>query len=334
MHRQVGARPLDTFPAIRSRNIDEVDHGLQSVYGAREFSLTGDYADFFVRANHWQARSISLSYCSYGARVQVLFPGASFYRQQFSVRGGAGVRIDRIWRQVTPDELCVVPAESDLEIDFRPGFEQLVLRIDADALHNKLSALIGATPAAPLMFAPSTRADSPAMEVLRRRLAFCVNELDSEDLLASPVAVAELEQLLILSFLRANANNYSKRIESCAHAPANWQVHRVEDYIEAHWDEPITIEALCQVTGLSARSIFHHFKRGRGMTPMEFVKQVRLDHAREMLERTGPGVTVTETAFACGFGNLSHFARDYAQRFGERPSETTQRSKSKRPSVS
>ena len=110
-------------------------------------------------------------------------------------------------------------------------------------------------------------------------------------------------------------------------SPTTWQVRRAEAYIEMHWNEPITITRLAQATAASARSIFYHFKTSRGQSPMSFVKQVRLDHAREMLESNGISRSVTQIAVDCGFGNLGHFAGDYFKRFGERPSETLKRSK-------
>jgi transcriptional regulator GlxA family with amidase domain len=106
-----------------------------------------------------------------------------------------------------------------------------------------------------------------------------------------------------------------------------WQVRRAEAYIETHWNEPITIASLARATAASARSIFYHFKTSRGQSPMSFVKQVRLEHARKMLESSGIDRSVTEIAVDCGFGNLGHFAGDYFKRFGERPSETLKRSK-------
>ena len=116
------------------------------------------------------------------------------------------------------------------------------------------------------------------------------------------------------------------------HSPMTWQVRRAESYIETHWNETITIGKLARATAASARSIFHHFKISRGQSPMSFVKGVRLQHAREMLQQTGSTHTVTETAIACGFGNLGHFSGDYFKRFGERPSETLRRSKCVLPS--
>jgi hypothetical protein len=53
---------------------------------------------------------------------------------------------------------------------------------------------------------------------------------------------------------------------------APWQVRVAEEYIEANWDQLLTIEALAIVTGASVRTIFHSFKRSCGYTPMDFVK--------------------------------------------------------------
>lgn len=119
--------------------------------------------------------------------------------------------------------------------------------------------------------------------------------------------------------------------------PITWQVRRAEEYIETHWNQPITIACLARATAASARSIFYHFKSSRGQSPMSFLKQIRLAHAREMLEKSGVGRSVTEIAIDCGFGNLGHFAGDYFKRFGERPSDTLKRSKyefaSQRPTI-
>ena len=41
-----------------------------------------------------------------------------------------------------------------------------------------------------------------------------------------------------------------------------------EDYIEAHWDKPITLELLSGITGASIRSLHEKFKQARGYSPM------------------------------------------------------------------
>ena len=324
MNSGARANPLDSFPAVRSRDPDQVEDALIRTYGAHRLTLPRR-SGLDVRANHWQSRNIGLSYCNYGGQAQVEFPGASFYRQQLALHGGAEIRIDGIQREVTLDETPVIPPNASLFYDFPANYEQVVLRVDASALTNKLAAMTGATPRRKLEFEPVTRVD--ALASLQRLLRFFMSELDTLGPEMPPVMLAELEQTLIASFLCSNPNNYSYLLNGTPRSATSWQVRRVEEYIEAYWQKPITIEALAQVASTSARSIFHHFKQSRGHSPMEFVKEVRLRHAREMLIRPDTNTSVTTTAFACGFGNLGHFARDYVSRYGERPSDTLKRAK-------
>jgi transcriptional regulator GlxA family with amidase domain len=108
---------------------------------------------------------------------------------------------------------------------------------------------------------------------------------------------------------------------------APWQVRRVEEYIEVHWDQPVSVEGLAVVANASARSIFQSFRECRGYSPMNFLKQVRLRHAKELLAKPVSSTSVTNVSFACGFGNLGRFANEYQKVFGETPSETLNRSK-------
>ena len=323
---EIGSRPLDSFPIIRSRNAEEVREAVFRSYGAR-ISLPRRAEDFEVRANHWQSQNLGLSYCNFGVPVKLEFPAASFFRQQICLRGSADISFGRIERQVTNEETCVVPFETLIGVAFGTGFEQVVLRIEADVLLNKLAALVGATPSRKLVFDQTTGANSSAIDQLRRMIMFLAGELDALGSKMPSLVLAELEQALIVSFIRNNPNNYSAFLDDRARPVASWQVRRAEEYIEAHWDQPITIEQLARATSASARSIFHQFKRSRGQSPMAFVKQVRLRHARDMLGRTDLHPSVTETALACGFSNLGHFASDYFKRFGERPSDTLKHGK-------
>jgi transcriptional regulator GlxA family with amidase domain len=138
----------------------------------------------------------------------------------------------------------------------------------------------------------------------------------------------------MVAFLCSNDNSHTHFLNQRPLQPAPWQVRQAEEYIEAHWDQPITVEALTVVTGASARSIFHFFKKSRGYSPMDFVRHRRLDHAKEMLTDPHKEQSVTDVAFACGFGNLGHFANYYQRKFGELPSETLRKTKTPRISKS
>ena len=208
MQDEIGSKPLNSFPIIRSRNAEEVREAVFRSYGAR-INLPRRAEDLEVRANHWQSQNLGLSYCNFGIPVELKFPAASFFRQQICLRGSAVVRFGQIKRQVTNEETCVVPSETLIGVAFGAGFEQLVLRIEADVLLNKLAALIGRTPSQKLVFDQTTRANNQASGHLRRMLMFLAAELDALDSKMPSLVLAELEQALIVSFIRNNPNNYS-----------------------------------------------------------------------------------------------------------------------------
>ena len=154
-----------------------------------------------------------------------------------------------------------------------------------------------------------------------------IAELDRENSGLSPLVLAELEQAILVAFLCGTSHNYSRLLDGRPRDSAPRQVRRSEEYIEANWNQPISLEALAVFASASGRSIFQSFKRHRGYTPMSFLKQVRLRHAREMLTKPNSDTSVTSVSFACGFGNLGHFANDYHEVFGEMPSSTLNHAK-------
>jgi transcriptional regulator GlxA family with amidase domain len=189
---------------------------------------------------------------------------------------------------------------------------------------GKLEALRGDHLTKQLKFDPS-KIRQEYNESLRRMLLFGIERLDSTDSKFHPVALAEFEQSVVVAFLCCTQHNYSKWLDQQSTAAAPWQVRVAEEYIEANWDQPLTIEALAIVSGASARAIFHTFKRSRGYTPMAFVKNVRLQHANAML--AAGATSVSDAALLCGFGNFGHFANYYRVKFGELPSQTLKRAK-------
>jgi len=185
--------------------------------------------------------------------------------------------------------------------------------------------MVGMPVSRDLEFAPP--ADGPEMRRLQRILLFLADQLDGAEAKIPDQVLAEYEQLVMVSFLTANRHNYSHLLDRAPRAPGPWQVRLVEEYIEANWRAPLDIETLAAVTGGSTRSIFKAFKEARGVSPMAFVKRVRLENARRELQRLDEYVSVIDVASQCGFLNPGHFARDYRLAFGELPSETLRQSR-------
>ena len=87
-------------------------------------------------------------------------------------------------------------------------------------------------------------------------------------------------------------------------------------YIERHFNQPITLEALADVYRSSVSKLSHDFKEKFGVPPLRYVVDYRLDYAKLLLENE-PQLTSKAVALASGFSDASYFARAYRARFGE-----------------
>jgi AraC-like DNA-binding protein len=94
------------------------------------------------------------------------------------------------------------------------------------------------------------------------------------------------------------------------------------DYIQAHLSDPIALTELENISGLSARGLQYAFRRRFKCTPMQWIREERLNLAHDRLRHAGPGNTVASVALSCGFTNLGTFSNLYLQRFQQFPSVT------------
>lgn len=94
-------------------------------------------------------------------------------------------------------------------------------------------------------------------------------------------------------------------------------VRRAIHWLRTHYAEPMRIEQLAQVAGMSETSLHRHFKAVTAMSPLQYQKQIRLQEARNLL--LVQGRDVAGVGFAVGYDSPSQFSREYARLFGRPP---------------
>lgn len=316
---------LEQFPVVRTQSADELRADLMRLAGVRSFDVRLGDGRLDARVNQHKLHDTSFFYATFGVPVRLEFPGADYFRLQIMLRGNAAAVVQGKRILAAPGECCAISSNEEVIQNDSADFAHLVLRISSDALITKLGALIGAQPKGPLSFQEPAGFVGEQARSLRRLALFLADELETCQSHLHALAVAEMEQAMIVAFLCWNRHNFSDLLDREPQAIAPWQVRRAEEFIAANWNQPITVEELAKAVGASVRTIFRSFKQSRGFGPMVFVKRLRLANAREILNRGDPSATVTGTALSCGFHNLSHFALDYRRAFGELPSETLNR---------
>jgi AraC-like DNA-binding protein len=315
--------PLSRFPAVRTHDVDELRQRMSGLFSVRWLDLGRGAHNFDGRLNHHQMQDIGVSYARYGCSFEASLSHGHSYLRGFPIRGRGRYLLSGVEGSISRDHGIVLGPGSEVRLNYSSDFEHLILRISPERLVSTLSSLIDRPIDPPLQMTTNVRPSEALAAAQHRLIEFVAGELDRTDNPLPNVVLAELEQVLVLSFLNCNFHNYSQFLqEGAVRFVAPWQVRLAEEYIEQNWDQPITVEALAVAAKTSTRSLFYSFKKSRGVSPMTFARQIRLRHAKQMLTSAGPEASVTSIAALCGFGNPGHFARHYHSAFGEHPSAT------------
>lgn len=88
-------------------------------------------------------------------------------------------------------------------------------------------------------------------------------------------------------------------------------VATVISYIERHLEEPLMAKALAAKFSVDERTLLRYFKRVRGSSLRDFVKQRRVEEAENLLARSG--LSVKEIAHRLGFSDAAHFIRIFRE---------------------
>jgi AraC-like DNA-binding protein len=93
------------------------------------------------------------------------------------------------------------------------------------------------------------------------------------------------------------------------------------DHIRANLDQPLRLSDLEARSQFSRWALQEAFRQRLNSTPMEWIREQRLQRAMEHLQQAEEHLPLKELALHCGYLRLSHFSRDFKKRFGLPPSQ-------------
>lgn len=102
------------------------------------------------------------------------------------------------------------------------------------------------------------------------------------------------------------------------------EIARSIEYLSTSLKEPITIEDMADRVGMS-RAVFHRkFKQATTMSPIQFVKSMRLNNAAMKI---AAGMNINDAAMDVGYISSSQFSREFKRMYGQSPKQWTQSKK-------
>ena len=183
---------------------------------------------------------------------------------------------------------CAADADEDLDI----------LVVSVDPCRMALAAAEGALAEAQLI--ERLGGEDPALLALARTLAFeSVHNYPSGALSWNEAASSFVDGLVTGHTAAVPARPRGALGED--------KLRRLRDYVVAHLDEPIGVEALADIAGRSPFHFTRVFTRSVGVTPHRYVVHLRLQHALELVREGRSGLA--EIAARTGFADQSHLSR-------------------------
>jgi AraC-like DNA-binding protein len=321
---------LRRFVRLKTRDAGELSHTISWARPHRfELSSNRGSPHSELRYAQLQRGSAGFLACEVGFCDRIGASDSTF--SLLLVFGGTGEHsVGKKRYPLTRAHAAVHSAGQAVEVCTSGPSEMVSLTLSTSAMIRELENQLGRPIQAPLEFAPSVSMDSVAGLKLRRLAVQLCAMLDGSREARGALTLAQLERSLVSHLIDSQRHNYSRLLNRGLLA-APWQVRAAEEFVYANATRPLSSGDIASVAGVSVRTLQYSFERHRGISPMDFLRQVRLQHAREELLVGDKATTVSDAAMRSGFSHLGRFAAEYKKRFRESPSATLRRPARKRP---
>ncbi|MFJ3670793.1 AraC family transcriptional regulator [Streptomyces sp. NPDC090106] len=314
------------FSVYLTRSLEETRAAIAAHYYDLRLEVTGAAADFATAMAVVDLGALTLGTMSFGTDMRMGFGEPGYYHVGFPLSGLASVQQGRAEPEfATTARALFFDPERIIRIDtWTPDCEPVTIRIEKDALHRQLEALLGRPVPRPPLFEPSFDITRGTGRSWARLARWSLLEQDvSHGLLRRPLIRQRLEQTLLEGLLLATRHSLSEELDAPPPLMRPAAVKRVMDVVQERPAEPYDATRLASIAQVSVRTLQEAFRKHVGMSPMAYVNDVRLSRVRVQLRASAPGTTtVSDVAYQWGFAHLGRFARRYRARFGETPSQT------------
>jgi AraC-like DNA-binding protein len=221
------------------------------------------------------------------------------YQILYSLEGEGTVALDNRHYRFKPDHAVIIPPLAKHSIISSSELALLVLAFDPSVFATEsLGCLLNP------FYSQSVylKLNPFSANELRRLLRKMLFELTRQDFLY-PLAV----KIVLIDMLLAIARS----MESRASDSNTLRAERIRAYIDSHYFEKLTADVIGVRMGISARHVNTIFKEQYGMTPTQYLTEIRIELAKKMLAKSDKAIV--SIAFEVGYEALPTFYRNFKQ---------------------
>ncbi|MBL7259227.1 AraC family transcriptional regulator [Paractinoplanes lichenicola] len=294
-------------------------------YGPLEVNPVGDRSGFAFRGDVVSLGPITVGEISYGCDIHVAIADLETSYHVLAPLSGM-LRSRHRGTTVLADatRAAVYRPVGDIDLDWPGDCRLLSVKVERGALERELDAALDQQVVTPLLLGDSFNViDAPGRTwVSLVRLLF--GELRRGDGLSAQPRMATRWRDMVVSGLALTVEHpYGEEPAGMQGPNRPRTVKRTLDAMHAEPWRPFTATDLASIAGVGVRVLQESFRQHVGMSPLTYLRRLRLDGVHDELSRSDPWqVNVSEVAYRWGFTHLGRFAGAYRDRYGVSPSQT------------
>jgi AraC-like DNA-binding protein len=312
----------------RAQDRDEAESIVAGLYLPNRVDLPRGADGVDMELTGFRLGAITVGRLTYGQDVRLTTEVASNFHVNLPVSGRALSVSGRSEPHLTePGTAAVFAPDVPAQMRWSADAVQLCLMIRRSALESELEQSLGRSLDRPLRFTMAMDLRTPVGAGWRGALDTVADALDHRSGLAThPRTSRHLERLLIDGLLLGQPHNYSEALHAPGPPGPRGAISLALDLLHDRPGDPWTTSTLAREVHVSVRSLQEGFKRDVGTPPMTYLREIRLQRVRAILESAAPwSTTVEAVASRHGFVHMGRFAASYRATFGEVPSATLAR---------
>jgi AraC-like DNA-binding protein len=310
-------------PWFRTRSPEEAIHLCATAFYPHRLALLGPSHSFGLSQYVTRVGPITLGDNTYESDVALRFDGGrASYHVCVPLRGWLESRHRGRYLMLTPERGSIYRPDSEITVTRWPaGSRHLAVKIDQCAVDRALEALLGTAFDSPIAFGAALPLQAGAARDWVRLVLMVHRQLECPDsLMRHPLVWEPVVESLIHGLLLAADHPYSQALAAPARPGRPGAVRDAMDIIEAGPHLPLTTSTLAKQCHVSARTLQEGFRRQLGMSPMAYLRVVRLRRAHRDLRSADPSSSsVASIAHRWGFTHLGRFAAAHKTMFGQTP---------------
>jgi AraC-like DNA-binding protein len=296
---------------------------LRSLYGEHTLRWSGP-TGFHLEYDGFVTNRFAVEHLRHGASVEGLFAPDDAVVVVHVLAGDLRIDRGREELRARAGDVVLCASGTALRLD-SSALEAEVVRLPATAVARVAAELVGfGAPSVPL--APG-RPVSPARAAYWRATVAHLRRdvLANTEVMHSPLARATVLRTLVAALLETFSHPAREALggdaERWRSAPRT--VRRAVAFIEEHAGDDIGLSQIVAASGIGPRGLQLAFRRHADVTPLEYLRRVRLDRAHQDLETATPAeATVGAVADRWGFFHHGNFSALYLRTYGRSPSVT------------